>query len=109
MPNPVFRTDGNFAIHVPDLDKALGFYRDTLGFDLLEQTEATLVFDTGVITLYVVLDGREIISYIPALKVKSFEKAVAYLQSNGVKMKRDNGSTAYFQDPFGIVFDVIEE
>lgn len=109
MTNIVFKTDGNFAIHVPDLDKALAFYHDVLGFELLEQSETSLVFNTGTITLYIVLDTQEVISYIPALKVQSFEKATAYLKSHDVKLRRDNGRTAYFQDPFGIVFDVIEE
>ena len=67
------------------------------------------MFNTGTITLYIVLDTQEVISYIPALKVQSFEKATAYLKSHDVKLRRDNGRTAYFQDPFGIVFDVIEE
>lgn len=109
MPTPVFRADGNFAIHIPDLDQALAFYRDVLGFRLLERTETGLVFDTGAITLYVVLDKQEILAYVPALKVQSFEQATAHLKSNGVKLRRDNGRTAYFQDPFGITFDVMEE
>jgi catechol 2,3-dioxygenase-like lactoylglutathione lyase family enzyme len=109
MSRPTFRTDGVFAIHVPDLDQARAFYGDLLGFELLEQSASRLVFDTGSFILYVVLDDEEVMPYIPALRVPSLGEAVDYLQANGLKMRRDFGSAAYFEDPFGIVFDIIEE
>jgi catechol-2,3-dioxygenase len=49
-----FTTDGNFAIHVPDLEKAENFYSNVLGFKLSKKTNERLVYETGKITLYIV-------------------------------------------------------
>lgn len=46
-----FRTDGNIAIHVTDLNKAEDFYGNVLGFKLIDKTEKYLMFNTGEIIL----------------------------------------------------------
>lgn len=104
-----FKTDGNFAIHVPDLGKAEAFYSNALGFKLLSKSTNHLEYDTGAIRLYVNKD-RRIIPFIPALEVKDYNEAKAHLIDNGCKIiKEFRGHKAlYFTDPFGITIDMIE-
>ena len=102
-----YTTDTNLAIHVPDLAKAKQFYNDVLGFYLLEETEDRLVFDTGSLTLFVARDVI-IMPFIPALGVKDLDVARQHLETHNGKVVRDFTPTRsfYFEDPFGIVWDV---
>ena len=109
MNTPTFNANGNFAIHVPDLDRAFELYRGILGLKLLDRSETNLVFEAGVTRLYVVLDETEVIAHIPAFSVPSFDDAVEYLEANSIEKRKDFGTAAYFEDPFGIVFDIVEE
>ena len=69
-----FRTDGNVAIHVNDLQKAEYFYSNVLAFLLISKTENQLVYDTGVIRLYINKDEIKI-PFIPALEVRDYNHA----------------------------------
>jgi catechol 2,3-dioxygenase-like lactoylglutathione lyase family enzyme len=104
-----FASNGDFAIHVRDLARARTFYRDTLGFKLLQHSGEKLVFATGNFTLYVNKDGKNI-PFIPALKVPDYEAAKRFLESAGCKIIREwPGSGAfYFRDPLGQVMDIIQ-
>ena len=106
----VFTADGNFAIHVTDLKKAENFYTDVLGFRLLKKAEGRLVYNTGKITLYVVKDDT-IIPFIPALQVESYKSAKEHLTKNGCKIVREwpGDKALYFEDPFGIMIDIVEK
>ena len=111
LSNPVtFVTDGNFAIHVTDLGKAEDFYSNVLGFKLSKKTGERLVYDTGRITLYIVKDDK-VIPFIPALEVSNYEKAKQYLMKNGCKIIKEwpEDRALYFEDPFGIVIDIVEK
>ncbi len=105
-----FRTDGNVAIHVPDLDRALSFYGGVLGFPVIERTADLVVFDTGSLRLFVKKDGRKARGFIPALEVQDCRRARRYLKEAGCRIVHDwpGGKAAYFQDPFGLVLDITE-
>ncbi len=105
-----FLSDGDFAIHVTDIEKAEDFYGDVLGFKLLEKKNDQLVYDTGQFTLYVNKDTK-VIPYIPALAVKNFDKAKQHLTGSGCKIVKEwpKHKALYFEDPFGILFDIIEK
>jgi catechol 2,3-dioxygenase-like lactoylglutathione lyase family enzyme len=105
-----FVTDGNFAIRVTDLRKAEDFYGNVLGFKLSKRTDERLVYDTGKITLYVVKDEK-VIPFIPALEVSDYEKAKQFLMKNGCKIIKEwpEDRALYFEDPFGIVIDIVEK
>jgi len=105
-----FRTDGNFAIHVTDLQKAESFYGNVLGFKLLSKSADQLAYDTGTICLYINKD-KKIIPFIPALEVQDYEKAKSYLIQNGCKVVKefDEHNALYFTDPFGLTIDIIEK
>jgi catechol 2,3-dioxygenase-like lactoylglutathione lyase family enzyme len=105
-----FVTDGNFAIHVTDLGKAEDFYSNVLGFKLSKRTDERLVYDTGKISFYVVKDDK-VIPFIPALEVSNYEEAKQYLMKNGCRIIKEwsEDSALYFEDPFGIVIDIVEK
>jgi catechol 2,3-dioxygenase-like lactoylglutathione lyase family enzyme len=105
-----FVTDGNFAIHVTDLGRAEDFYSNVLGVKLLKRTGERLVCDTGKITLYVVKDEK-VMPFIPALEVSDYEKAKKYLLKNGCRIIKEwsEDRALYFEDPFGIVIDIVEK
>ena len=104
-----FISNGDFAIHVRDLTRARTFYRETLGFKLLQDSGEKLVFATGQFTLYVNKDGKDM-PFIPALAVSDYDAAKRFLESAGCKVIREwPGSRAlYFRDPLGQVMDIIE-
>jgi catechol 2,3-dioxygenase-like lactoylglutathione lyase family enzyme len=104
-----YQTDTNIAIHIPDLAKAKSFYTEVLGFRLLEETNERLVLATGSLTLFVAKDEATM-PFIPALGVSNLDEARLHLASHDVKIVRDFAPirSFYFQDPFGIVWDVNE-
>lgn len=105
-----FRSNCEVAIHVPDLARAETFYRDVLGFTLVNQSADQLEFDTGVFRLYVNRDAQAVFSYIPSLDVPDYKAARAHLEAAGCATVRVNADSdlVYFKDPFGLVFDIIE-
>ena len=105
-----FATSSNLAIHVTDLEKAENFYGCILGFKLLKRTSERLVYDTGDITLYIVKDDKNI-PFIPALEVDDYNKAKQYLMKSGCRITKEwSGERAlYFEDPFGIIIDIVEK
>lgn len=105
-----FVADGNFAIHVTDLKKAEKFYSSVLGFKLLKETKAQLVYKTGKITLYVNKDDK-VIPFVPALQVEDYNKAKQHLTKNRCTVTKEwpKSKALYFEDPFGITIDIIQE
>lgn len=105
-----FRTDGNVAIHVPDLAKAEDFYANVLGFRLVDRSADLLHFDTGVLQLYVRQDAAALLPFIPAIEVPEYQRAKEYLERAGCRIihEWEGGKALYFQDPFGLLLDIIE-
>jgi catechol 2,3-dioxygenase-like lactoylglutathione lyase family enzyme len=104
-----FQTETNIAIHVLDLVKAKDFYTRVMGFRLLEETGERLVLATGSLTLFVAKD-EVTMPFIPALGVNDLDKARRYLKEHNARIVREFAPTRsfYFEDPFGIVWDVNE-
>jgi len=103
-----FRSNNCVAIHLRSLAKAERFYGDVLGFKLKKKTKGRLEFDTGVLRLYVNRSAKAQ-APMPSFSVKSIAKAKRLLKGAGCKIVADLGGAFYFRDPFGIVYDVIEE
>jgi len=105
-----FITDGNVAIHVNDLQKAENFYGSVLGFHLISKNKDQLVYNTGVIRLYINKDEIQI-PFIPALEVQDYKQAKEHLIANGCKISKEFGghNALYFTDPFGLTIDIIEK
>jgi catechol 2,3-dioxygenase-like lactoylglutathione lyase family enzyme len=103
-----FRSNRCVAIHLKSLAKAEHFYGDVLGFKLRKKTRDSLEYDTGLLRLYV-NKARKGQPPVPSLSVKSLVKARRLLKAAGCKIVADGEKALYFRDPFGFVFDVIEE
>ncbi len=112
MTNAQVRDIGHILIGVDDMDAALGFYRDLLGFQVVGKvtpvwTEVRAA--GGTLTLY----GEEPLPPIalgpkrdqtPYLfHVENFEAAGDFLEARGVRVKRDGPQDGVVWDPFGNV------
>ena len=106
------RDIGHILIGVGDMEVALGFYRDLLGFQVVgEVTPAWTEVRTagGTLTLY----GEEPLPPIAlgpegdqtpyVFHVEDFESAADFLEAQGVRVKRDGPQDGVVWDPFGNV------
>ena len=99
---------GHIVLQVGNMEEALKLYRDTLGFEVKEQSPEWTVITTklGELTLYktpkiiplVLKDTNE----TPInLHVTSFEKAAETLEKHGYMVKRTGKRSGILQDPWG--------
>jgi len=96
------------AIGVKDIEKPKLFYRDIMGFRLLEESDKQLLFDTGLLKFLV--DKEEKSHFpIPSFIVENVESTKQYLMENGCKIVREGKNWFWFQDPFGMVYDIIQK
>ena len=104
-----FISNAQIAIHVTDLARAREFYRDKLGFRLIDETAEQLVFETGRFRLYVNKD-TVVLPFIPALEVRDYKAAREYLLNGGCEIVRDlpESKALYFRDPLGQLLDIKE-
>jgi catechol 2,3-dioxygenase-like lactoylglutathione lyase family enzyme len=103
-----FRSNRCIAIHLVSLAKAERFYSDVLGFRLKSKSRACLEYDTGHFTLYLNRSAKAQ-PPTPSFGVKSVAKARRLLKGARCQIVADRGSSLYFRDPFGNVFDVVED
>ena len=103
-----FRSNNCVSVHLPDLRKAEAFYSGVLGFRLLAKSASQLEYDTGRFLLYI-NKGPKIRPPNPSFTLISAPAARAQLEANGCEVVEERGGSLYFQDPFGVVYDVIED
>jgi catechol 2,3-dioxygenase-like lactoylglutathione lyase family enzyme len=103
-----FRSNNCVAIHLTSLAKAERFYSDVLGFKLRSKTRTSLEYDTGSLMLYINRSTKAQ-PPTPSFSVKSIARARKLLKGARCQIVVDRGSSLYFRDPFGNVFDVIED
>jgi catechol 2,3-dioxygenase-like lactoylglutathione lyase family enzyme len=103
-----FTSNNCVAVHVPDLDRAQEFYSNTLGLSLKEERPGCLVYDSGLLELYIVKDENPR-PPVPSFTVPSLSEARRFLESHGCRIVKDDGGSLYFQEPGGTVFDLIEK
>lgn len=103
-----FRSNNCIAIHLPSLAKAERFYSDVLGFKLKSKTRTSLEYDTGELMLYINRSSKSQ-PPTPSFGVKNLEKARRLLKGARCQIVVDRGNSLYFRDPFGNVFDVVED
>ncbi len=103
-----FHGNGCVAIHTKDLKKAETFYKDVLGLKLVSRSRNHLEFKMGKVMFYI---NRDTVARapIPSFTVKDLAKARTRLRDGGAKIVEDRGASLYFQDPSGVVFDVVEK
>lgn len=103
-----FRSNRDIAVSVTDLASAERFYGGVLGFKLERKTSEQLVYDAGHFTLYISEDEKAHLP-VPSFTVENLREAKAYLVEHGAEIVSERKSSLYFRDPFGIVYDIIEE
>lgn len=103
-----FRSNNCVAVDLPDLKQAEAFYSGVLGFRLLGKTAAQLEYDTGRFLLYV-NKAAKVRSPIPSFTVINAKAARAHLEQSGCEIIEDRGGSLHFKDPFGLVYDVVED
>ena len=103
-----FRSNNCVAIHLTSLAKAERFYSDVLGFKLKSKTRTSLEYDTGNFMLYLNRSTKAQ-PPTPSFSVKSIAKARRLLKGARCQIVVDRGSSFYVRDPFGNIFDVIED
>jgi|SRR5467141_41070 len=106
---------GHLILPVDDMPKALAFYRDLLGFQILGKGSSVwtvIEAKGGQVTLWRT-DKVAKVSYGPEgedtpfeFHVEDFEKAANLLESKSIRVKRFSTSAGVVWDPFGNAFRV---
>ncbi|MEO1322891.1 MAG: VOC family protein [Pseudomonadota bacterium] len=124
------QTIASITLVVPDYDAAIAFYRDSLGFTLLEDTKLSdtkrwvRVAPPGAETalLLAKADGQAQVAAIGNqtggrvgffLHTNDFARDHAAMLAKGVSFREEPrfepyGTVAVFEDPFGNLWDLIE-
>ena len=82
---------GQIAINVKDLDRAVRFYRDTLGLSMLFQFPRLAFFDCGGVRLMLSLPEKPEFDHESSIiyyKVEDIEGACASLRERGVSIEQ---------------------
>jgi len=102
---------GQIALTVGDLDRAIQFYRDTLGMQFLFQAPNLAFFDCGGVRLMLSIAEKpgEVFTSVIYYKVNDIQKAAETLSGRGVsfegqphliaKMPDHDLWMAFFRDP----------
>lgn len=107
-----FYANNELALHVADPDAAEAFYAGVLGCTVVDRSPDCVSLTNGMLRLYLLRDPvRTHDAVVPSFDVPDRAAALARLQAAGCTLvpigpHAPNG--VYVQDPFGVVFDVIE-
>ena len=107
-----FSANNELALHVPELAAAESFYTRVLGCVVTDRTPDCISLRSGALRLYLLRDpARTHDAVVPSFDVADRPAALVALQAAGcslVPIGPHAPGDFYVQDPFGVVFDVIE-
>lgn len=92
---------GQIAVPVDDLDRAIGFYRDTLGLRFLFQVPTMAFFDCAGVRLMLGLpedDGADRGSSIVYFRVEDIDTSAQTLASSGTQVQGEPHLVAKMED-----------
>lgn len=96
------------ALQVRDFDKAVEFYKNILGMDLVKKYQKEAHFKKSKINFFVEKQkpGRVILEF----KVADFDEAKELLEKQGCTIVTlYNKKSALFLDPYGVTFHIFQE
>jgi predicted enzyme related to lactoylglutathione lyase len=104
-----FRMSPNVSVRTDQLDNALHFYNQVLGFGIRTQDDTHADLEANPINLFLD-DDQEIRGPVMELFVDDLEAAKQVLLANGCKVLRwkGKGQDCYVEDPFGVRFNIWE-
>ncbi|MFL5560643.1 MAG: VOC family protein [Gemmatimonadaceae bacterium] len=109
---PSFTGNNELALHVADPAAAEAFYVGTLGCTVFDRTADCISLSNGALRLYLLRDPAPTHdAVVPSFDVADRVAALAALQRAGchlIPIGPHAPDGVYVQDPFGVVFDVIE-
>ena len=109
---PAFTANNELALHVPDPAAAEAFYVGTLGCTVTSRSDDCIALASGALRLYLLRDpARTHDAVVPSFDVPDRARALDALVAAGcrlVPIGPHAPGESYVQDPFGVVFDVIE-
>jgi catechol 2,3-dioxygenase-like lactoylglutathione lyase family enzyme len=97
------------AVRTPELERALDFYENTLGFTRVSDEAGWVELRKGTVRWFV--GGGEAIGPVMELIVPDVEKAREELVAKGgtVVVWNGAGNDCYIRDPFGFLFNLYED
>ena len=111
-PSIPFSANNELALHVPDPEAAEAFYAGVLGCTVVGRTPDCISLTNGALRLYLLRDPvRSHDAVVPSFDVPDRQAALARLQSAGCRLVPIGPHAPgdfYVQDPFGVIFDVIQ-
>jgi methylmalonyl-CoA/ethylmalonyl-CoA epimerase len=114
-------TIGQIALTVTDVDRAIAFYRDTLGIKLLFQVPNMGFFDCGGVRLMLSgsEDGAQPSGPVIYFKITDIQQAFATIRDRGAMIEREPHLVArmpgidlwmaFFRDPDGNLLALMSE
>jgi catechol 2,3-dioxygenase-like lactoylglutathione lyase family enzyme len=116
LPMPGLVKDiGHILVGVEEMDRALAFYRDLLGFQVVGQADpmwTVVAVPGGQLTLYKqegvtpIALGEEGLATPISLHVDNFEQAVGVLEDEGERVEAGDAHHGLVWDPFGNVLEL---
>jgi len=103
----MFRSNDCVAIYLRDITAAENFYTNVMKFQLLARSDTHLEYDTGQFRLCVNRDLKPA-APVPNFTVENILTAKRSLLENGCIILREDTTSLYFRDSFGIAYDLIQ-
>lgn len=107
-----FSANNELALHVHDPIAAEQFYTETLGCVVVDRTPDCISLTNGALRLYLLRDHEQTHdAVVPSFDVPDRMAALAELKEAGcalIPIGPHAPGGFYVQDPYGIVFDVVE-
>lgn len=101
-------SNGCICVIVPDIEKAEKFYSGVMGLNLITKNEKQLVYNAIHFTLFVE-KGDKVKPPVPSFTVDNIKDAKTELINAECEIVQEGDNWMWFKDPFGNVFDVIEQ
>jgi catechol 2,3-dioxygenase-like lactoylglutathione lyase family enzyme len=105
----MFELSNYIAYQVRDYDKAVNFYKEVMGFELMKYTEQESKFKAGNTYFFVEKNEEGGVAVFFEFVTDDIEAAKAKLLSEGCKITSSYSDKSHmFSDPYGMNFHVYE-